>query len=335
MKQYFLFSVIAVSLSFVASAQTAPTLTATSNPSAGDVHIVYNTDTIVVTGPAVNTTWHYDTLHVLSTDTTLSAACSASAYCSSFPGSDIYSYNASSPGTPSFYHISPAAMSFEGGYNTTVLYYDNPEDFLRYPFTFGSVFTDTFDCVFSSAGYTYHRVGTILVKADSWGTLYLPGGITYPNVLRVKSIEVFNDTTIAGGSSYVWWYDGISYTWLVPDQRLEVLATAVTRRQGVPISNAHYFTRPSATAVANTQASDVAIALYPNPAIDEVHIKRDHPFEAGAHADVYSMDGRQMGSYPLKNNDVMVSTRQWTPGVYLCVVREPGRAAFAGKIVIR
>ncbi|MDZ4822900.1 MAG: hypothetical protein SH856_05530 [Flavobacteriales bacterium] len=50
----------------------------------------------------------------------------------------------------------------------TTVYYDDEEDLLHYPFSYGDSFTDNLHSNFTS-GIDFERSGSITVEADAWG----------------------------------------------------------------------------------------------------------------------------------------------------------------------
>lgn len=309
-----------------------PILTATSNMVAGDFYIAYATDTFNPGAAGAALTWNFDTLHNYGPDTTFEADCSASPYCGDFPGTTVYQRY--SGGTESaYFNTSATALSFVGEYEAPVpIDYTNYEDELRYPFSYDSSFIDTFESVFISAGYTYHRYGSVTVRADAYGTLVLPTG-TY-NALRVKSTENFNDSTIYLGAPLVYSYYSLSYTWYTPRTHIELLNIVRSYRDAALISISTYFTQPDATAVAQVPATGTAVSVFPNPAAEQVSIRSDVVFEAGSWVDIYAMNGAHAGKYPLSGNNTIIPVAQLAPGLYECRISRPGYGIEVKKLVV-
>ena len=83
---------------------------------------------------------------------------------------------------------------------------------LIFPFTYNQQFEDSLACtVFDASGSGWHTInGNQTVLADGYGTLHMPGGYTYENVLRVKTILVERDSnfiyTDTSRTEYFTWY---------------------------------------------------------------------------------------------------------------------------------
>jgi hypothetical protein len=124
----------------------------------------------------------------------------------------------STPGSGVTYiKTSSTAMQYYGAApesGTVIMSYDNPEDQLRFPFTYNDTYTDSWATEFVS-GTTFYRTGTTTVTADGYGTLITPGG-TYTNVLRVHFYQSYRDSAFMGvpyiinytNDEYIWYKDG-------------------------------------------------------------------------------------------------------------------------------
>lgn len=310
----------------------APVLTASTNAVAGDRFTIYRTDTFVAGFGGTGVTWHFDTLATYSTDTVLADTCSASPYCAFFPGSNLYTHRPSDTFS-SYCNVSSTVFSLTGGWYTDPIPYDNPEDLLRFPLTMPGSFKDTFSAYFTSAGYSYHRWGTIQVTADAWGTLILPGG-TYSNVLRVRTNEYFDDSTMVSGSPFAWHYNTVTYTWYAPDVHVELLNLGKTYRNGMLVSISSYFTKPFLVAVKDPALQDAVAQLYPNPATNEYTIHSDAIFATGSWAELYDMRGALVSRHSLQGHDVTVPVGQITPGLYQCRIYVTGKGVEVKKLVV-
>ena len=164
-----LFTLIVLSLSAcVAVAQ--PTLTATnSNPVIGDAFVAVNCDTTGITAPGTGTgfVWDYSTLRATLTDTAYGLACTSTPYCSMFPGTTI-STKSLNGGNYGYLIANTSKLSQNGTYYNTTDYltFSNPMDQFRYPFTFGTGFTDTMAGLLVKSGIVFHQTGTESVTCD-------------------------------------------------------------------------------------------------------------------------------------------------------------------------
>ncbi|HVA98265.1 MAG TPA: hypothetical protein VNG53_05165, partial [Bacteroidia bacterium] len=200
-------------LSALASA-AQPTLTeANTSPIIGDIFSNNATNYIAPGSSGANQTWDLSSMTTTSTTTTNAVTPSSTTYGSSFPSSTIAF---SSTGAVLYWKVSSTAEQTYGiAQGSTVISYSNPEDYLRFPFTYSNTYTDTWAATFTSGGYPYLRSGSTTVTADGYGTLKLPSG-TYSNVLRVHFLENYQDSTNIGGSPYIITYQDDEYLWYLP-----------------------------------------------------------------------------------------------------------------------
>ena len=206
MKHFFTLCIFFLLGSFI-SVTAQPTLTASnSQPQNGDlISSQYAHTTSVVPGSSgANQTWDYSAL----TDSAATEAItfllpSSTPYFSTFPsanlagevvdtGSTSYIYfNATSTGTP--------ILGLQ--LDTITTKYLHPLSTQEFPFTFPGTFNDSSTIYINSmSGYlkdTLLQLDT--VTATGYGTLKLPGGNTYSNVLQVKlSVTAVGRVYVAG-----------------------------------------------------------------------------------------------------------------------------------------
>lgn len=311
----------------------APILTAANNPIAGERFQVVATDTFSVGPTGVGLIWNFDTLSNYGTDTLAITTCGATAYCADFPGAVLASYNVSIPALVSYFTPSSSGVSFYGAYNTVPMSYTNQEDLLHYPLTYNDFYADSFYSVFTSAGYTYYRKGFVTVKADAYGTLNLPYG-SFPNALRLKTTEIFGDSTSTGGSPYIWHYNSVAYAWYVPGYHMELLGINRMYRNSMLTTVSTYYTVQPPVGLPPVCTSDGPSQIYPNPAVNECTVYNPAGFEAGSYLSVIGIDGREVASYDLHGTKVTLPVAQLMPGLYQCRINRIGRETQVMKLVV-
>lgn len=197
MKKYFL---AMFAIACVLGLRAQYTLTASSNPVVGDVYQYYLMDTTGVTFGSTGTAqvWNYTGLAsypTLVTETYTTVASTPSA--SLFPAASIASetnwgFN--------YYHMSATERSLAGtvskSSNGVQSVNTNPVVFCVLPFSYGSSavsnnFTTT---VTSSFGPGSNHYGVMTITAEGTGTLILPDGTPYANVLKIKTVKT--DTAV-------------------------------------------------------------------------------------------------------------------------------------------
>ena len=291
-----------ITLPFFSEAQ--PTLTASmNNPVAGDVFNQYNCDTagVVYGSSGASATWNYSTLAILpgsvgdSFHVVSFVSCSATPYCDSFQAATVATFSKgyhSSSGvviidtTYGYYSTSASRLgilgfgypqTFAPGYGLDSL---SPyENILSYPFTYTNTANDSFNSFFYDPAYgsTYGKE-IDTATADGYGTLILPTG-TYNNVLRIHTIRHIYDTLIIVGMG--------------------------TIQAAGP------------TGVNNIISNEPAVAIYPNPAKDELHI-RYNSFN-GQYATIFMTDimGRAVAAENDNTGMVTLSLATIPNGIYM------------------
>jgi hypothetical protein len=141
---------------------------------------------------------------------------------------------------------------------------------MRYPFSFGSVITDAFSgsFTFSLSGTTS---GNATVTADATGTLIIPGGTVYPNVLRVKSYQstAFTAFPISGSMKQT------NYSWYISGQKFPVMTInyqSFSIAGGSPTLSAQGLGNKSnfIIGVKEQQLDNSSVQFYPNPVSSEL-----------------------------------------------------------------
>ena len=99
----------------------------------------------------------------------------------------------------------------------------DPETLMKYPFTYGDAFVDSFHTMETIDDISYEWIGDVAVTADGWGTLSVKGR-TISGVLRTKTIvsairlrrneDGTNDTGIMNRVVYKWYLPG-HHEWLL------------------------------------------------------------------------------------------------------------------------
>lgn len=100
----------------------------------------------------------------------------------------------------------------------TVTKYDKPFVKMKYPFTYGSNVSGSYSGTQISGAVKSSVKGTYELSGDAYGTLILPGNVTYDNVLRVKqtrTVQYEGSTSLTKEITYRWYAAGVRYPILV------------------------------------------------------------------------------------------------------------------------
>lgn len=171
-----------------------PVLTAANNqPQAGDIigsQYAYTTG-VVIGSTGTNQVWDYSGL----TDSAATAVVkfmtpSGTPYAATFPGANLAAQVVDTGTTAYVYFNATSTTTPVLGIqvDTLIAKYNHPLSTQNYPFTYPGAINDSSSIYFSNISGTLKD--TILqldtVTATGYGTLKLPGGVSYNNVLQVK-----------------------------------------------------------------------------------------------------------------------------------------------------
>lgn len=191
-------SLLFLLLFFAVQLQAQPILTSGLNPSNGTTFTAYYLDNSSVSAGSAgaNKTWDFSNISTNNADVTdyVYYDATSTPYANKFPNANLAVEISSSPGLYTYQKATLTKIESMGYYSSQYsLFYSDYYTAMKYPFTYGDSFTDTYAHPYSS--------GTITVKADGYGTLKLPYG-TYTNVLRVKTTDVSTYYTMTTYSYY-------------------------------------------------------------------------------------------------------------------------------------
>lgn len=184
--------------------------------------------------------------------------------------------------------------------------------FISYPAAIGYSETDLAQGTFTSPSASGLCKGTINISADASGTLIL-GSSTYPNVLRIKSVQTFN-LHLPNDTSFIFPIGSIvntSYSYYDNTHKFPLLTTIQTVIN-VPVAGINNQTSSGAQALNTTTlstgdlvAKKEGLKIYPNPAQDFIEFKGD--MSNYSKANIYSLDGKLIKTSDLKAGKVQVS----------------------------
>lgn len=309
-----LFSLLLI-LGATTAANAQSTITgANFNPVAGDRYYGHDlvADTFTAGPSGANITWDFSMAALAgSGDTTTYYACSAGTMCDSFTGVTLFTV---SFGDTLYYSFTSSAYSMVGFRSSgTIAKYYNPQDFLRYPFTYNSMFVDTGG--YRIPAYMSSHFQRDTIKCDAYGTLKLPGR-TETGVLRMHATGYVTDTFAGYGTSY----KTELYVWLKPGFHSPLLVMSYDTSGGTRyISNFAYYTGPQYTTGVDRVITNVSgLTVYPNPAASEVTIITPDNFGAADRIDIIDMTGATVSSVtPAATSKVTISTANLPNGNYL------------------
>lgn len=257
-----------------------PTITSSVLPKVGDMQVVYMADTTGVTpGPSgANQTWDFTNLRpTANNDSSVSTivAPSSTPYAADFPNATAAANSASGQSTV-FMDFS-AGKSEMLGFVTSVQgqtiknKYSNSLIQYTTPMAFNYTHNDNFAGQYQANGITIYSRGTVNVNADAYGTVLMPGGKTYNNVLRAHSFQRNIDSMNVGAGAFIITTETESYTF-VQDGRKEPIITITNTSQespsGTTYSKIVTFNNKVAAVSGITEEGNFnrnTFRIYPNP----------------------------------------------------------------------
>jgi hypothetical protein len=215
----------------VGIAKAQPTITSSSEAIPGDINIYQLAQTNGVALPATGAglTWDYSGLidsGGYAIDTFISP--SSTPYASLFPGTNLasnggnggYIYYKTTTGNPSDW--TTLGITTPG---SDTDYYRSGLNEFHFSFTYGSSFTDSTEFVFGS-GLSDSFETVVTHQGAGYGTLKLPGGQTFTNVLEVKTTTIQRLSTFFSSTI-------ISYLFVSPGTRSYIMRITLNAQNGI------------------------------------------------------------------------------------------------------
>lgn len=275
-------------LAAVAMSQgTFAQLTQANEPEIGDLVQMYLCDSNTVQYDAVtgsNVTWDYTGIASYAGETREIELFDAttSPFVSEFPSSvkafsiqnlitTFYNSTATERTVQGFVYTEPTLGSIIGKWST------NEEIVLTYPFAYSSSNLDTYEGTVEAPGTgqpAFPSTGSVTSTIDGEGTMLFPNGVSVSNVIRVKTVDNGDVSTIAGTINLVRtqyeYYD-------LANSSLPIFLVAK-----ITISGTSFFPTPSTQnivlskyqggTVGVTANEEIKFSVYPNPANDNITI---------------------------------------------------------------
>ena len=314
-KPIFLLAAILICL----TVNSQPTLTGpNTNPQIGESFTLHSIDVTSVTegSSGANVSWDFSSDTSLGTNTITWIDPATTPYAASFPNANLCYVIGG--GYYDYYSGSSTAYTRHGAVdpNSTVIAYSDPQQHIGFPCTYNTTFTDSFASTYVSAGDTYYRSGTITVTADAYGILFLPYG-TISGVIRLKTVEDYQDAVDLGGYPYLIYYSSEVYIWYKPGTHYPVFSlTSFTSSVGGTTNYGSYLDQ-SGAGIYTPFASKFDIEIFPNPASSFVNMNYSIKSGSDLKASLVNMQGQEIEVLMKKNLQ---------PGTYTEII-EIGRAA--------
>lgn len=327
-KIYLLFLVIV----FSTTTTKAQTLTSTGCvPVVGDVYNRVLTNSFSQGSSGTGQTWNISTLtgsssiaNVVSVGSTPNGA--------NHPLSNIAFYDGSNY---TYYKTSSTAYQLYGLEVSISMVYSNPEDFMRYPFSYSNTYNDTWAATFTS-GVFFYRKGSTTVTADGTGTLITPNG-TISNVIRVHSVQIYSDSADLGGSPYVITYNNDQYFWYKDGIHFPLASTYNFTSSGSAPSSGGFYTDLPIGIKENLLLSNDVI-LTPNPANERVMVSYLLEKNNTIKLSVINVIGEEVFVHQSSQNlmgkqSLNIDLKQFDKGIYFVKIQAEGESVTKKLIV--
>lgn len=223
-----------------------------------------------------------------------------------------------------------------------VVKYDKPSQRMQYPFRYGDAF---------SGDYTAQTIistlyGRYQVTADAYGTLKLPGGQVFRNVLRVHSVEDYVEEACNSVKAHT-----VKYSWYHPDYRYPLyvmfyrtehyLGREKPKVYEYGILNQQVLNKELLTHTADETADPHYYELFPNPFVEYTTLQYYLTRPAEVSLELFDMQGHSIarpvwqqeqaqGSY---SQEISADEYALTPGSYLLKI-VLGKQVFLETLVI-
>ncbi|NOQ25021.1 MAG: T9SS type A sorting domain-containing protein [Bacteroidales bacterium] len=186
--------------------------------------------------------------------------------------------------------------------NNTITKYDKPFIKMVFPFNYGDSYSGNFSGTIEGANnYKANITGTYLLEADAFGTLILPGNITYKNVFRIKTVreEIINNNSCNCAT--------ISYKWYSYDIRYPLL-TIIQRKslKGTKTFQTAYYSKAKDNTDQKSKgftldSENIKAKIYPNPFMDEFKLDYTIINDSDVRIEVYNNSGKKVSSIQKPN----------------------------------
>ncbi len=317
-----------------------PTLTATGiNPVIGNTFTYTTTSTYFAQGSAgAGQTWNFATYTGTGGAATPVVSVGSTPSGSSFPAANISINNGG--GTYTYQKTSSTAYQNYGNVSSggPVMSYSNPEDFLRFPFTYNNTYTDPWAVTFVNGGYTFYRTGHTVVTADAYGTLTTAAG-TFTNVTRVRFHQIYQDSAYFG-TPYIITYDNDEYLWYKDGTHAALAASfTATNSTGGSATQASFYLSSGLAGVNELDQSLSAYNVYPNPAVNNITLGFNLTENKTVQTTIFNAVGQQVSIGQQADgiqgeNTLTLDVSTLPEGIYFAQIMVEGNLAGTKRFVV-
>lgn len=218
----------------------------------------------------------------------------------------------------------------------TVLYqgtisYSDPYVELKLPCTFGTTWTDAHAASYSVGGFPVTRTGTVTGHADAYGTLRMPQGAVFNDVLRVRVRRNLTDAALIATTQRI---ETVHYFY-VPGARyptLKLMTDSLSVNGGAwGVSKRAEWMGADFTVGIEGFDEDALFTAYPNPADGFVAINLPG---TGAAIEVLDAAGRVLERHRAQGERHVLGTAHLPAGLYVLRAIMADGHAVARQLVV-
>jgi hypothetical protein len=234
-----------------------------------------------------------------------------------------------------FYLGSESTM---GSYPSLLIYSDS-RTFLKFPFTYGDTYFDTYEGILTTSMADLHVSAVTEMFADAYGTLILPDG-TYTNVLRTLTVdEEIDSVFVAGNFIKAILVSRTQYSWFAPDSKGPLMSIEFCDKTGM-MDTCAYYTAEGTGIVDDLKSPVSQLIVFPNPAEEHIMIEFDISRDVRATIAIVNQIGQMVVSRTVSDqlNGVIIERidiSSLPSGIYFVNVSCDCRKQLNEKFVIR
>ena len=298
----------------------------------GDVNIRKGRDSTVALpkNTGINQVWNFTTLITntvteSATFTTVASAASGTAY----PAATMTEFDGVN--SNDFIKITPTNYEFLGTFNpTTVLNYTNSAIFATWPVSMGYSSSDTFAGYAAVTTLTGTAIGNMATNATGTGTLQLPGGLNFTNVLQVQLTTTLN-LNLAGGTITAT-VVGRQYMYYHSSQKFPILTVNYNRTSGaLSAFTVDILLNNAVITGINETLPHSAFSVYPNPSNGLVIIKSES--NSIKSIEVTDMLGQTVHCEDISLENKILDLQHLSNGIYSIRISENGKTSTTKLII--
>lgn len=229
---------------------------------------------------------------------------------------------------------------------------DDLNTMMMFPFTYESEFEDSYSSIFDLGVATRFSEGRATVTADGYGSIALPGGTVFDNVLRIRTVaDEVDSTDLGAGFMEKVISTRVTHFWLSGEHPGPLAVHEYTESYQIGIvpplppdttatmyDTAFYY---DPTAVSSSlrfyNPKAYGFAINPNPFTDQLALQFTLERQEDLVFELQTVAGQVVLQRELKGvageNITAIEARGFEPGAYLAVLR--GKQSAAIKMIIK